>query len=324
MFETAPLHQDFEATQSGRRTKGVTQIEHTLQEALVSGDRALRSVPSMLSLIVGESAQSLLSDAIVAKVRGFLESLAEQLLEAKAGCHRLDIGSREIDKIVAALSVDGALLNYCYALAVESRATDKLGQTAAVDPVLSPLLQELIASSDAASAELAMRAMAAQSRFVQQQMRMELPLEELPAELLDRTLNRWRSIYDEDAEIIQAVESIKNAYDEGSSRTGLMMRLVTRMRGGAIAGLEVAHAGMALFTTSLASLSKQPRELTVLACQEGQAPRLALSLRSTGMESEAIQRQFHFLNPAEQPSSALRALDPARALAILHHDHPAF
>ena len=68
-----------------------------------------------------------------------------------------------------------------------------------IDPVLTGLVQELIASQDSGVSALAMQALAAQSRFVQSQRRMELPLGELPGDLFHKALLLMQHLLDDDA-----------------------------------------------------------------------------------------------------------------------------
>jgi len=46
----------------------------------------------------------------------------------------------------------------------------------------------------------------------------------------------------------------------------------------------------------LAHLTRQPRELAILACHERQAARLALSLRAAGLKRADVARQFMLLH----------------------------
>ena len=170
---------------------------------------------------------------------------------------------------------DAALLAHCHALAAESLAAERLHQRHAIDPVLSPLLQELIASEDTAVSALAMAALAAQSRFVQGQRRMELPLGELPAELFHTLLATLPGG--------PGRAGLVAAYDEGASRLGLMARLVASLRRGVVAALALDHAGLAMFASALAVTTPTPRGAAVLACHEGQGMRFALLLRAAGL-----------------------------------------
>ncbi|QFT77977.1 hypothetical protein [Erythrobacter sp. THAF29] len=312
---------DFATHGHGPGTSGgkIRDVEHILKDELARGDKALRGVPPVLTHLLASSGQAMVSDAIVARLRGMLEALAGQLLAGKGD---QSPEGREIDQLCDSLAGDSIVLSYCYALAMEALLTERLEQRASLDPVLSPLMQELIASEDAATGELAMNALAAQSRFIQSQRRMDLPLSELPAELFHAVLKRWETQNRADPAIAPAVKALKLSYDEGSSRVGLLARLVSAMRGGAIAALDLEHAGLALFVSALSALSRQPRELAILACHERQAARLALSLRAAGLEPEAIERQFLLLDPAERLPTGIGSIDRNRAAELLSNANP--
>ncbi len=290
-------------------------VEAILREELARETRALGSVVPVLRHLLASEGQRLVSDAILARVRGMLSDLAAQLIAAAAGrdpALRLsadsDLPAR--DALAEVLAGDAPLLAHCHALAAESQLAERLHQHRAIDPVLSPLLQELIASDTPVIAELAMNTLAAQSRFIQSQRRMELPLGELPAELFHDLAAKH--VPDADA-----ARRLNAAFDEGSSRLGLLARLVSAMRRGAIAALALDHAGPALFASALAALSRASREQAVLACQEGQGARLALMLRSAGLNPEAIARQFLLVDPAARPLRDLGAISPERARMLL-------
>ncbi|WP_298466638.1 hypothetical protein [uncultured Erythrobacter sp.] len=275
-------------------------IEAVLKDELARSDRALSGVTPVLSHLLAGEGHSLVSDAIVARLRGMLFDLARQL--AFASFDSADpFRDEEVDRFADQLSGDSAVLSHCYAIAMEGHLIERLEQRSMVDPVLSPLLQELIASEKPAVGELAMSAMVAQSRFVQNQRRMQLPLAELPAELFGAVIRSWDK-HCERLELLQratASQELKHSYDEGATRVGLLSRLISAMRGGSAAALNLEHAGFALFVTSLGMQTKQPRELAVLACHERQAARLALSLRAAGLDANAIEQQFLLIEPEE-------------------------
>jgi hypothetical protein len=271
-------------------------------------------------MLSGEG-HTLVSEAVVARVRGMLADLARQLLQAESGEDgRAGPPSGEaIDRLAAHLAEDHVVLGHSYALAMEGHLTERLEQRSSIDPVLSPLLQELIGSDDPSVAELAMATLAAQSRFVQSQRRMDMPLAELPAELFLSVLERWqRDPAQGMREVpVEAAKRLKQSYDEGASRVGLLARLVSAMRGGAIAALELDHAGLALFASGLASLASQPRDTAVIACHESQAARLALAFRAIGLDADAIERQFMLLEPELRVPRTIADIASDRARAIL-------
>jgi hypothetical protein len=288
-------------------------VEAILREELARGSLALGSVVPVLRHLLASDGHRLVSDAILARVRGMLSDLAAQLIAAAAGrdpALRLSADSdpQPRDALAEALADDALLLAHCHALAAESQLAERLHQHSAIDPVLSSLLQELIASDEPVIAELAMATLAAQSRFIQSQRRMELPLGELPPELFHALTA---------THVPEAARRLNAGYDEAASRLGLLARIVSAMRHGAIAALALDHAGSALFASALAALSREPRKQAVLACQEGQAARLALALRAAGLAPEAIARQFLLVDPAARPLRDLDAISPERARMLL-------
>jgi len=290
-------------------------VEAILRGGLAREARALTAVVPVLRHLLGCEAQGLVSDAILARVRGMILDIAAQLSAAGSGRDPAARGAGSdpagIDALAESLMGDEALLAHCHALATESLVADRLQQRHAIDPVLSPLLQELIAAEDPAVAALAMATLAAQSRFVQGQRRMELPLGELPAELFHALLARA------DAPGSAGIARLQSSYDEAASRLGLLARLVAAMRRGAVAALAIDHAGLALFASTLARETRAERGAVVVACHEGQSLRLALLLRAAGLAGPAIERQLVLAEPAAQLPAAIGALAPARAAALL-------
>jgi hypothetical protein len=291
-------------------------VEAILRGGLAREVRALASVVPVLRHLLGAPTQGLVSEAIIARVRGMILDLAAQLIAAEAGCDPAtrapDADPEALDSLSESLMADEALLSHCHALAAEGLIAERLMQRHAIDPVLSPLLQELIAAEDPAVASLAMATLAAQSRFVQGQRRMELPLGELPAEQFHAVIAR----------ISGGAGSLQAAYDEGASRLGLLARLVGGMRRGALAALGLEHAGPALFTTALANETRSLRAEAVLACHEGQSLRLALLLRAAGLAPAAIGRQMLLTDPAARLPDAIAALSSERAAALLAANRP--
>ena len=289
-------------------------VETLLERELARENRALGAVVPVLRHLLASESERLVSDVILARVRGMVSDLAAQLLAIEAGRDPALRRPREADiaahdALAEELADDPALLSLCHGLAAESQLAERLLHRHAIDPVLSPLLQELIASDVPEVAELAMSALAAQSRFIQSQRRMELPLYELPAELFHRLIaGRGEAALR---------TTIQQAYDEAAGRLGLLARLVAAMRRGAIAALALDHAGLALFASALAALAHQSRVDAVIACQEQQGARLALALRAAGLDAGAIERQLLLADPAARAEHGLAAITPDRARLLL-------
>lgn len=293
-------------------------VEAILRDELAREARALAAVVPVLRHLLSSDADALVSDAILARVRGMIHDLAAQLLAAEAGRDPVTRGSgfedpAALDQLAARLMPDEALLGHCHALAAESLIAGRLQKRHALDPVLSPLLQELIASEDADVASLAMGALAAQSRFVQSQRRMELPLGELPAELFHALVAQVQAWAPDSAALVR----LQAGYDEAATRIGLLARLVAAMRRGALAGLALDHAGLALFASTLGVAARVPREAAVLACHEGQGLRLAFMLRAAGLMPSAIERQLLMVEPAGRLPRGLAEMSPEHAAALV-------
>ncbi len=296
-------------------------VEAILRDELARENRALAAVVPVLRHLLASEAHTLLSDAILARVRGMMVDCAAQLLAALAGRDPATgapatADPAALDHWAEALMEDEALLGFCHALATESLIAERLQQRHAIDSVLSPLLQELIASEDPAIASLAMSTLAAQSRFIQSQRRMELPLGELPAELFHALVAHGEA-QAENAAARTGLDRLQASYDEAVSRLGLLARLVAAMRRGALAALALDHAGLALFASALAAETRQPRGAGVLACHEGQGARLALALRAAGLSLPVIERQFLLVEPVARMPRAIAGLSPERAAMLL-------
>jgi hypothetical protein len=296
-------------------------VEAILQDELAREVRAVNAVSPVLRHLLASDAQSLVSEAVLARVRGMVFDLAVQLSAAIAGHDpairlRGTADSATQGSLADSLLADEALLTLLHAFAIEGLLAERFQQRHAIDPVLSPLLQELIASDDPAVAGLSMNLLAAQSRFVQSQRRMELALGELPAERF-HALIAVAYRFGSGAPTSAALERLQSSYDEAASRLGLLTRLIAAMRRGAVAALALDHAGLALFTSALAHIARQPREVMVLACHEGQGARLALALRAAGLGSAAVERQFMLVEPVTGVPRALAALSAERADLLL-------
>lgn len=298
-------------------------VEAVLRDELAHGDAVLGTIAPILGHLVISQANSLFSDEIVAQIRGMSASVAKQLLteQAKvAGAEPIAefVEMRQTD-LVADLLASPEFLSHCHSLTVERQLAEKLHARSAVDPVLSPMLQALISSDDAATASSAMAALAAQARFIQQQQRMELPIGELPGDLFHAVVLIWRSSAETGDEDItaRAEMQIRSRYDEGISRLGLLSKLVAGMGQGARAALSVSHAGVALFLTALAEGSKQYRDIAVLSTNDRQLGRFALALRASGLKPEEVEEQFLMIHPEIALPEGFELLRSERAAAML-------
>lgn len=314
---------------SGTDQREGAHVETVLREELARGDTLLEAAGPVLRHLLANDDTSLFGDEIIARVRGMLCHLAEQLLmeQALAAAHPepADFAAGRSDGLVGLLIGHSALVAHVHATALEGQLTDRLQARAGIDAVLSPLLQALISSGDADTAGAGMAMLAAQARFVQQQRRMELPLCELPGDLFHVALIALRTSGhgEEDAACAAAETTLRARFDEGRSRLGLASRLVTAMGGGAVAALSLSHAGVALFLTALGMASVQSRSSAVMATDERQLARLALSLRAAGLKTRAVEEQFVILHPDFLLPEGFDAMRADRAATLLSMAPPA-
>ncbi|KWV96080.1 hypothetical protein ASS64_02345 [Erythrobacter sp. AP23] len=299
-----------------------------LRDAIARGNAMLARIAPILSHLLATPDHSLFSDEIVARIRGMCHNLAWQVLRAQAEAAG-QAGSeafaeRHGEALAEHFFGSPALLAHCHALALEWQLTERLEAQYGIDPVLSPLVQELIASDDSALASAAMSALTAQARFAQTQRRMELPLGELPGDLFHDLLMGWRAFSGQlrsDA-MIRAEAKLRNAYDEGAGRLSLLGRVVTGMGNAALRALDVDQAGPALFLSALAARSGQSRVAAVLSTHHQQTARLALGLRGAGLDSADVERQVLRLNPQAIPLREIAGMAAEEARGLLSQSTP--
>jgi hypothetical protein len=298
--------------------RGTDSVESRLREELARGEAVLGTVAPVLRHLLVSNDNGLFGDVVIARVRGMTRNVASQLLG------HVDVSGEnedEISALVAALSQSPAFLGHVHALVLEWQLTELLQSNLALDPVLSPLLQALIASSEETTSQLAMTFLAAQARFGQAQRRMRLPLAELPGDLLYDALLAMRSVVGAGpttASRAAAAESaIRASYDEGRSRLALISRLVGGMGAAAVAALTLRHAGAAIFLSTLALASGQKRDLAILATSETQRTRLALALRAAGLKPAQIEEQLLAIDPDAILPEGLDRMPAERAAALL-------
>ncbi|MGB7374538.1 hypothetical protein [Pontixanthobacter sp.] len=298
-------------------------IEDVLRAELAQGDIVLGTVAPILGHLVTNTANSLFNDHIVAQIRGMATSVARQLLSAEAvAAEETDpltfIAARQ-ERLATDLLADSAFLSHCHALTIEMQLAVRLERRSAIDPVLSPLLQALISSDDADTASAAMAALTAQARFVQQHKRMELSINDVPGDQFHAALLAWRNHAREGAETAteKAEAQLRSAYDEASSRLGLLSRLVSGMGNGSLAALSLSHAGVAIFLSALAKNAGQDRNLTALGTNDRQVGRLALTLRAAGLTHDQVEEQFVYLHPDVVLPQGFDMLRTDRAAEIL-------
>lgn len=294
-----------------------------LRDELARGNAMLLRVAPILSHLLATPDHSLFSDELVARIRGMCHDMAWQILRAQAEATgekgRDAFADRHGEDLAEHFFSSPALLSHCHALALEWQLSARMEQQYGSDPVLSPLLQELIASEDASQSSAAMAALASQARFAQAQRRMELPVAELPGDLFHEMLLAWRAFngHRRSDAMIRAEAKLRNTYDESTNRLALLARLVSGMGDRSASALDIDYAGVALFLSALAACSGQSRNMAVLSTNENQVVRLALGLRAAGMERDAIEGQVIRLHSQAEPQRAIGDISPAQAVQLL-------
>jgi hypothetical protein len=299
-------------------------VEQVLRDELARGDTMAGTILPILRHLISNDDNSVFSDEIIARIRGMMTDIANQLLDAQTRALQGQGNAKQDesrDSVVQALIDNPLLLGHVHAIALEAQLGARLQARLSLDPVVPPLLQSLIASQDGETQALAMQVLAAQARFGQAQRRMTLSLFELPGDEFHAALIAFRSAMGPDLEtsdrVAAAERELRHTYDEGNSRIGLLARLLHLMGASADSALSVTQAGVALFVTALGLLGGQRRDTAILATHETQLSRLALLLRSAGLHPAAIEEQFFALHPQVTLPPGFELLDSAGAAAIL-------
>ena len=302
-------------------------LENELRTELEQGDRVIATARPILRQLIANDDHSLFNDEVIARIRGMVRHSVRQMLHAVADVMPASVAERAkreefVDDhsatVAAPLLDDAAFLFHAHTLVLEARLAERLQQRSGIDPVLSPLLQELAASSDPELAGQAMQVLAAQTRFMQHQRRMEWPLNELPADLFHKAILVLQTTTIAPADVLFAAqEKLRQEYDEGRRRVGQITRMIETMERKARRALALDHAGLAIFVTAMAVASEQDRELAVMALCDNQFARLALSLRAAGLEQREVEKQFVFLHPDVDLPSGFASLGGDSAARLL-------
>jgi len=301
-----------------------------LAEELAAARAAVANVVPILRHLLRSDDNSIFSDEIVARVRGMFLDVARQLVIAlaEAAGHTEPEGwaHKASDELAHVLAENPVFLEHFHTLALEWQWTERLERRRALDPVLPPLLQSRMADPAVDVSAGAMSLLAAQARFCQQQRRMQLPLGELPGDLLHIALVTLRTYVGADgtadAYALVAERCVRVRIDETRSRLAQMGRVLDGMGGNAAAALDLDKAGVALFLTALARGSGQSREAAIMATIDNQLPRLLLALRACGLAGDAVAATALALHPDTHLPPGFDGLAPDEAARLLaEQDH---
>lgn len=301
-------------------------VEEALRVELARGDVALATTRPVLRYMLATDDRSLFSDEVIARIRAMLGHVASQLLMAQAEVEGIEerdsFAQAAQDDLAQLLFEDVAFLAHAHALVMEARLAEDLRERAGIDSVLSPLLQDLAAASDTDLASGAIAVLAAQARFLQQCRRMELPLQELPADLFHQALILLRQFSGESASAEATEQVLRTGYDESSGRLAQIARLLMILRPDLSSALAVERAGLGIFASALATATGQDRDVAILTFGEDHLARLALSLCAAGLDPLAVEQQFLHLHPDIILPMDFDSLPAERAAALLAGSQP--
>ena len=300
-------------------------IEALLRDDLTHADQALVHMGPILRHLLQNDDSSIFSDEVIARVRGMLADIARQLVQAlgeAAGHDDAAQWAREAGPGLAAmLSGNQPLLNHLHMLAVEWQVTERLQGRLGLDPVLTPLVQDLIASPDPDVAARGMNLLAAQARFGQSLRRMQIPLAELPGDLHHLSLMTMQAYIAEDPSGMSAAgtaeTALRKARSVSVSRLELLDHLTALLAPDLPLVLSIENAGVALFLSALSFGAGLSRETAIMCTTESQLARLALSLAAAGAGRDGVVSAFVALHPEIALPDGIERLEPDRAAALL-------
>lgn len=300
-------------------------IETLLKDDLFHADQVIVHMGPILRHLLRNDDSSIFSDEVIARVRGMIADIARQLVQSlgeAAGHSDAAAWAREAGPgMVDILAGNQALLNHLHMLAVEWQLAQKLHGRLGIDPVLTPLLQDVIASPDHDLAARGMNLLAAQARFGQAIRRMQIPLAELPGDLHHIALMTMHAyVADDPAGVAAAKFSegiLRKVRGETASRLDLLAYVISATGAKPAATLALQNSGVALFLTALGMGTGLPRETAIMCTTESQMPRLALSLVAAGLGKDGLIDTFCALHPDVALPEGLAQLHPDRAMALL-------
>ena len=142
------------------RTDAHREVEGALAQELARGNSAIVKIVPVLGHLLGNEDEALFSDETVARVKGMLTHQARELAIAETDAGQQEGAARQVSAriltLYPVLAGQPALLRHCHALALEWQLALRLESERGIDPVLSPLIQALVASDESATASLGM------------------------------------------------------------------------------------------------------------------------------------------------------------------------
>ncbi|MXO65986.1 hypothetical protein [Altericroceibacterium endophyticum] len=302
------------------KQRSAQSFEERLADELARGGALVASSGTVLRHLLANDDYLLFSEEVVARIRGMLTHVARQLLFAEAegaeSVDRADYAQQRQGVLAGQLAQHETLLRHVHALAFESLLITRLAQRHDIDGVVVPLLENCAAAPDDELAGLAMTALAAQARFLQQQKRMELPLSELPGEMFHQAVLTLEE-HGDSASAARAASGLRDQFEEGETRFALLAKLVMSMQGAPSDWLSIEKSGLSLFVTLLAIDGGYDRDDVLLACSETQTMRLQLMLRAADMHANDIAAQLRLIHGDSDDDTQIGMLTPDHCRDLL-------
>jgi len=281
-------------------------------------------VPILRHLLHSDD-KSIFSDEIVSRVRGMFVDVARQLVIAlaEAAGHSEPEGwaHEAAEELAHVLAENGGFLEHFHTLALEWKWTVRLERHRGVDQVLSPLVQARMADPDGLTSASAMNLLAAQARFCQHQRRMQMPLAELPGDLIHIALVTLRahvgmdSSADAYAQI--AERTVRARIDETRARLAQMGRVLDAMGDMATTALDIDKAGVGAVLHRARAGAGLSREAAIMVTVDSQLPRFVLALRACGLAPPAVALTALAFHPHANLPHGYAEITPAEAAALL-------
>lgn len=302
-------------------------IEQLLHDDLAHADQVMVHMGPILRHLLQNDDSSIFSDEIIARVRGMLADIARQLIQALVAAAQTDDLDHQFEsapdtaRLADMLAGNQALLTHLHMLAVEWQLTEKLQTRIGLDPVLTPVLQDLIASPDQDTAARGMNLLAAQARFGQSMRRMQITLSELPGDLHHIALMTMQAFAADDPKAFavasQVEASLRRQRSSAIARIDLLQHLTAQLGADLSRALFLDGAGVPIFLSALALGAGISREMAIMCTTESQMARLVLALSASGSGRNGLVSTFTTLHPEVAMPEGLEAIAADTAAALL-------
>lgn len=208
-----------------------------------------------------------------------LEQIAPSTAEASNGSK-----VRSEESVLEALLDEPRLLSHLHALALEHALTERCAESLRIDPLLPPLVKELIGSPNQDVSELAAASLQAQLRHRQRMEKMRLSVEELPSELIGAVskLAGQHGLVDADHQHWFHSATVP-------SRLSLFKLLVQTPEYPLKRRWDLRKAGVPLLFSALAVQSDSSFEEIAILMTNSQTAQLALTLFAINCSKKAAQ-----------------------------------